>query len=263
MQLGSFMFRKRTYIAIAVAIMLILTLSLKLYYVRSQSWGWLFWNNQTAFVFIGEDDQGYRFSCLGYGLERIRDVFPFGGSAPVAHHASATVLQATPNSVKSYSVDDFRLGVVEPFRGMLYVPNMLPGGKMMKWAGTHFVPVTTAELQDLHKYLIGPNGPPAGPSYNQIEGWSKRTIAGEVVDGSPATSVEKDSNVTIRLDGQELTFVMNSGFVRKQAYIDVTTNGHSRRIWQLDGRPHRVSKLEFRELFAKKEAVPWLRQSVQ
>lgn len=254
MQLGK---KKALYIICAAAIIIILALPLKLYYVRTQSWGWLFWNDQTAFIFIGEDDQGYRFSYLGYGLERIRDIFPFGGSAPGAHHGSVTVVRITPNSVKSYSVDDFELGTVEPFQGNLYVPNMLPGGAMMRWAGTHFEPVTKAELENLHEFLIGPKGLPAGPSYDQIEGWSKRTIAGEIVNGT--TPVEKDSDVTIQLDGQRLMFAMNSGFLSEQAYIDVTkAGGHPERIWHLDKRTHRVSRAEFREVFAKKEALPWL-----
>ncbi len=240
-------------IAVAVILAIVLTIPVRTYRVRRQSWGSLFWNNRTAYIFIGEGVQGYRFDYLGLAVEWVQELFPFGASAPADNHCSATVLEVNAHSVQSYSVNDFWLGTVEPFQGTLYAPNQLPNGGFMKWSGNHFVPATPAEIENFHEYLISlPKGPPVEPSYDNVEGWSQRVAAGEVVDTSPTEYVEKDSRVTIELDGQQLTFVMNSGFISRHAYVDLIRAGRPpERIWQLDQRGHRVSRAEYRAIFGK------------
>jgi hypothetical protein len=246
--------RRIFWLASVLSIIVILAVFAKVYYVRRQSQGFLFWHEKIAYFIIGEYTQGYRFSYLEFAVEGLREIFPFGASAPTDHHGSVIVLQVSPNSVRTYSADNFTLGMVEPFQGTLYVPNMLPGGRMMKWSDTHFEPATPAEFEKLHEFLISlPKGPPAGPGYDNVEGWSKRTVAGEIVEQSPSISVEKDSRVTIELDGKQLTFVMNSGFISGKAYIDLIREGQPPdRIWYLDERSNRVSRAEYKKIFEGK-----------
>ncbi len=249
------MFRKRMFgVVFALVVVLVLLMLLKVYYVRNESWGWLFWNGESAYVFIGLDSRGHRFSYLGLAVEEIREIFPFGASAPTDDHSSVVVLHVSPDLVQRYSIDDFWLGRVQPFRGMLYAGNMLPDGGFVKWSGTHFEPTTPEEAKRYHEYAIKlPKGPPAGPSYDNIEGWSKRTVAGQVVSKSPTVSIERDSKVRIEVSGKQLTFVMNSGFISHEAHIDLIRPGQPpERIWHLDEKPHRVSRVEYDQIFRKR-----------
>jgi len=246
------MFQKRAFwVAIIAAAVLILLLSLSVYYVRTDSGGELFWNADNAYFFIGMADRGYRFSYLGYLVEQVREIFPFGASAPSDKHFSVLVLRVTPSAVQRYSIDNFWLARVEPFQGTLYAANMLPGGRYMKWSGTQFEPATPEEVERHHEYMIKlPTGPPAGPSYDNVEGWSKRTVVGDIVSESSTVSVEKDSKVTIEVGGNQLTLVMNSGFISHKAYIDLARPGQPpERIWHLDGNAHRVNRADYRRIF--------------
>ncbi|HXN71399.1 MAG TPA: hypothetical protein VN861_02475 [Candidatus Acidoferrales bacterium] len=121
----------------------------------------------------------------------------------------------------------------------------------MKWSGTQFEPATPEEGERYHEYAISlPNGPPAGPSYDNVEVWSKRTVGGEIVSESSTVFVEKDSKVTIEVGGNQLTFVMNSGFISHEAYIDLARPGQpTERIWHLDGNAHRVNGADYQRIF--------------
>jgi hypothetical protein len=256
MQLELSMFRKKlTGILIAVVALVALLLSLKVYIIRTDSRGALLWNADNAYFFIGMADRGYRFSYLRYLAEELRESLPFGASSPSDNHFSALVLHVTPDSVQRYSTDNFWLGSdPDPFQGELYAGNMLPSGGFMKWSGTHFEPATPEEAEKFHEYAISlPKGPPAGPNYDNVEGWSKRTLAGEIVSESPTNPVEKDSKVMIEVDGNQVTFVMNSGYVSQEAYIDLIRPGQPpERIWHLDEHPHRVSRAEYYKIFGNR-----------
>ncbi len=242
----------RFWLLIVAAVVLVLVGSLRLYYVRTDSGGELFWNADNAYVFIGMADRGYRLTCLGLGVEFVREIFPFGASAPSDKHFSVLVLHVTPDSVQHYSIDDFWLGSSPtPFQGTLYAGNMLPGGGFMRWSGTQFERATPEDAERYHEYAMSlPTGPPAGPSYDNVEGWSKRTVGGEVVTESPTVSIEKTAKVMIELGGKPLTFVMSSGFITHEAYIDLIRPGQPpERIWSLDEHSHRVSRAEYEHIF--------------
>jgi hypothetical protein len=90
---------------------------------------------------------------------------------------------------------------------------------------------------------------PAGPNYDNVNGWSKRTIGGDVIRESAHAYIEKDSSVTIELGGEELTFVMNDGFIDGTSYIDVVRSGRTpERIWYLDEQPHHVIRAEYQQI---------------
>ncbi len=231
-------------------------LSLKVYYVRTDARGALFWTPNSAYFFIGLADRGYRMSYIGLTIDEIRELLPFGAPEPTDKHFSVLVLHVTPDSVQRYRIQNFWLGSdPEPFEGNLYAGNMLPDGGFMKWTGTNFEAATPLEAQKYREYAMKlPSGPPAGPSFDNVEGWSKRAAAGEVVHTPPADNIERDAKVTIDLGGTPLTFVMNSGFVSRNAYIDLERPGRApQRIWSLDEQPRRVNEIEYELKFKSRK----------
>ncbi|MGC1106367.1 MAG: hypothetical protein WA876_07500 [Candidatus Acidiferrales bacterium] len=235
-----------------MATIVALSLFLKAYWIRNESGGWLLWNTEDVYIFIDVRVDGFRPTYLGFVGQEIKGMFPFGGPTPDEQHLSVLVLHVTRDAVQQDTIDNCWLGGgPEPFHGELYAGNMLPGGKFMKWTGTHFEPATSEEMKKFHEYAINlPKGPPAGPSYDHVEGWSKRTLAGEVIRKSPTDYVEKDNTATIEVDGEPLTFVMNSGFVTRRGYIDLIRPGQPpERIWRWNEDPHFVSRAEYYRLF--------------
>ncbi len=244
------MLRKKTLGVLTVLVVIVVLLaSVRVYYVRTEPSGDLFWNADNAYIFIGLNDQGRSFNYLGFAVEELREIFPFGASAPSNKHSSVLVLHVTPNLIQTYSTDNFWPTGITPLEGFLYTGDMLPGGALMKWSDTHFELATSKERTKLQLALQGSRIPPT-PSYNNIEGWSKRPVVGEIVSESPTVSVEKDAKVTIELGGKQVTFVMNSGFITHKAYIDLIRPGQPpERIWSLDEDGHRVSRAEYERTF--------------
>jgi len=243
--------RVRLWAGIVAVVLALLALTLRLNYVRSTAAGELFWNADGAYLFIGITDLGYRFSYLGRALDEAKEIFPFGVPTPDNKHSSVLVLRVTQTAVQQYYTDNFAIGGgPQPFRGTLYAGNTLRGG-LMKWSGTHFDTATPEELEELHQYLAAsPTIPLAKPDYDGVQGWSKRTLAGQFTTESPTVPVEKDSTVTVEVEGKQLTFVMNSGFVSGKAYVDLEREGQAaERIWSLDEQPRRVSSIEYSRIF--------------
>jgi hypothetical protein len=173
---------------------------------------------------------------------------PFGASPPEKKHHYAVVLHVTGDGVQCYSVDNF---VVRPH--VLAVGKDISAGNYLeqttptKWSGTHFEPMTPEEQ---NQFRDSSQTIPAGPAYDNVGGWSRRTVGGEVVGRSPTAYTESNAEVTIALDGKPLTFTMNSGFISHEAFIDLSHPGHApERIWQLDENARRVSAETYNTLF--------------
>lgn len=238
-------------ILIAIAIILVLSPFLKAYWIRNESGGWLFWNTEDAYIFINARVDGFRPSYLQFVGQQIEAMFPFGAPTPDEKHLSALVLHVTRDAVKQYEIDNFWLSdAPEPFHGELYEGNM-------KWSYDHFVLATEDEVSNLEATLRNGKIPP-GPSFDHVEGWSKRTVAGNFITKTlnhRTVTIEKDFTLTIRVAGQELTFIMNSGFVTRHGYIDlVRTSQAPERIWTWNEDPHLVSRAEYYRLFGDQMA---------
>jgi len=236
-------------LVVLVGLALIILATLKVNYVNVQPDGQLLWNDDDAYIFIGLADRGYRLSYLRYAAESIREEFPFGATSPTDENFSLLVLHVTPSSIDRYSIANFRLGEIEPSAGALYVSNLMTS-KTVRWAATHFedqTPDEQKQLQDLSRQ----GGLPSGPQYDNIQGWSKRTIAGNVIRNSPTDYTEKNANFTITLKGQPLTFEVNSGFIGHRAYVSVVAPGGQSRTeaWSLDENSRRVGAAEYKQMF--------------
>jgi hypothetical protein len=65
------------------------------------------------------------------------------------------------------------------------------------------------------------------------------------------TIVEEDARVVIQVNGRPATLVMNSGFITRQAFIDLVRSDETpQRIWHLDERSYRVTRAEYIHTFA-------------
>jgi hypothetical protein len=218
----------------------------RVYYVIDKNRGDLVWNSSDAYVFIGVFESGYSFSYLGYLGESVREIFPFGASGPEKKHYYAVVLRITPETVQRYTFDNFQYGGVFPVGKTISAGNYLDATRT-KWSGANFEPMTPTEEKE---WRDGGRLIPPGPAYDNIAGWSKRAVGGEVVRESSTESIEKDAEATIELGGSPLTIRMNSGFISHEAFIDVLRPGRApERIWQLNENPYRVNKATYKRIF--------------
>jgi hypothetical protein len=219
---------------------------LRVYYVIDRFNGDLVWNSSDAYVFIGVVESGYTFSYSGYLGEVVREIFPFGASSPEEKHYYAVVLRITPETVQRYTFDNFQYGGVFPVGKTISAGNYLDATRT-KWSGTHFEPMTPTEEKE---WRDGGRLIPSGPAYDDIAGWSKRTVGGEVVRESSTDYTEKHAEATIELEGKPLKFRMNSGFISHEAFIDLLRPGHApERIWHLNENPERVNKATYKRIF--------------
>jgi hypothetical protein len=202
--------RTKLWVAVILIVIVALLLFARTYYVQRHFRGSLVWNDNVAYIFVGETAEGWALSYLGSGVAWTRALFPFGVTAPTDRHGSTIVLRLTAKSVQSFSFDHFAFDDVDPFQGTLYVPNMVADGRMMKWCGNHFEPATAAEFQKLIEYAARlPKGPPLSINFDNVQGWSRRIVVGEFAyqmkDGR-LSPVEKDSQVTIEAGGPRTRF---------------------------------------------------------
>lgn len=231
---------------IVLVVAVILAASLHVYMVRGYGSGYLLWNQNEVYLFVPVAYFGYRMTYLGFVRAMIEAAF-LGVAQPNKKHFSLVVLRITPTAIQRYTADNIYISGIEPFDGVLYTGNMLPGGTLMKWSGTSFEPVPADEAKT---YYANVGKLPPGPSFDNVGGWSMRTAAGEVLRHSPTDYTEKDAKVTLRLDGEETTFVMNSGYISYQAYVDLLRPGKpAERIWEYNERPHMISRAEYQHIF--------------
>jgi hypothetical protein len=246
------MIRKRSaLVAVVVAAVLLVLSVFKVYYVRSTEGGSLVWNGDEAYIFLGILQRGYRLSYLGFLFEFVKESFPFGASFPNDKRSSVEVLRITPNAIQSYVADNMNAGGTFDAIGKDVYTRDLSTGVLMKWSGNRFEPASSQDQRAFMEAMSAGNVPP-GPAYDNKQGWSKRSVGGDVVEKSPNVFIENDNKVTITVGGVPLTFTMNSGFIDHQAYIDLSRPGESpKRIWSLDERARRVSKGEYERIFTR------------
>jgi hypothetical protein len=240
-------------LAAILVVLILLSASLKVYYVRSTTAGTLLWNKDEAYIFQGVAQQGYRLSYFGLLIELVKEFVPFGGSAPDDRHCSVLVLRVTSDAIERYIADNLCApGECNPLGQSIYTVDNSNPGVLLKWSGTQFEPATSEEGKAFRSAYLG-GKIPLGPTYDNVSGWSKRAVGGQVLNDSPKHYSEIPAKASLSLDGHPLTFVMNSGFINHQPYIDLYRgDGPPDRIWSLDGRSHRVTKAEYQKIFGSR-----------
>jgi hypothetical protein len=249
------MIRGKEILSIVALLTLLALATLKIHFVQSSTGGSLIWNANEAYVFIPVAQRGYRMSCIGYIVEFIREIVPFGASPADDKHSYSEVLRITPDAVQRYVFDNMNIESPVVVGQTIYVADIRNNGSggVMKWSETLFERASPEDQKE-YRTALASGKIPAGPKYDNVDGWSKRGAAGEVTSETPTTGfTENDAKVSVTLDGKPLTFVMNSGYISHQAYIDLSRPGQpTERIWSLDGRTHRVSGAEYERIFGNR-----------
>lgn len=233
--------RRRKKFAIFVGILAILVVVLApIYYIRDDSGANVIWSHDQAFVFITVVHRGYRMNCLRLVAEFVMELFPFGASAPDDKSSSVIVFRIAPGNLQRFDFDDMNLDSPDGIGQNIYVVNGENNVGLLKWSGDHFER-TSIEEQNALRTARATGRIPAGPSYENIDGWSKSAAAGKV-----GFYGEEDARVVIQVNGKPATLVMNSGFITREEFIDIIRSGEAQqRIWYLDKRSHRVARAKY------------------
>ena len=193
-------------------------------------------------------------NCLRLVAEFIMELFPFGASAPDDKSSSAIVFRIAPGSLQRFDFDNMNLNAPDAIGQTIYVGYSENYGRPLKWSGDHFEPVSVEERSALFAERASGRIPP-GPSYENVDGWSRCPAAGKVGRDALGIYAEKDAKVVVQVNGKPTTLVMNSGFITHEAFIDLIRPGEApQRTWYLDQRTHRVSRAEYERTFGSKRS---------
>jgi hypothetical protein len=72
-------------------------------HVLNQQSGDLIWNSNEVYVFISVAQYGYSSSYLGFPIEVVREIFPYGASDPDKKHYYTVVLHITPEAIRRFT----------------------------------------------------------------------------------------------------------------------------------------------------------------
>jgi hypothetical protein len=204
------------------------------YYIRDGGNGTLYWNGDTAYLFLNLGSVGYRVTYLQFIGESILAIFQWV-PRPSDKRFSSVVFTITSDNFGRYVIDDVSFGEYDIANGIAYTRN-LDTGKLWKWNHDHFEQATGEDESALSKRSDTP-----GPDYDDFVGWHKRCCF--LYRGS-------EYNQVLNLNGAKLSIVSK----RKDDdhSIDlVRPDGVTETILQLNGNSRNVSKSEYQHVFAK------------
>ena len=215
------------------------------YYIRDEAGANLIWNSDQAYVFITVVHRGYRMNCLRLFGAFVKELIPFETFSPDDLSSSVIVFRIAPGNLQRFDFDNMNLDSPDGIGQNIYVVNRENNVGLLKWSDDHFERTSTEE-QNAFRTAHSSGKIPAGPIYENIDGWSKSGVAGK----PSMLSGEEDAKIVIRVNGSATTLVMNSGFITHQAFIDlIRPDETSQRIWHLDQRTHRVNRTEYQKTF--------------
>ncbi|HKV04443.1 MAG TPA: hypothetical protein VJO53_04965 [Candidatus Acidoferrales bacterium] len=213
----------------------------------SISGGTLYWNAQQALVFIEASTSGARVSHIRYALD------PFlagvvGVRQPDDKRCSeSVVVQVTDKGIQRFDTDLYRYAE-DPYCGMNFAAfegqiyaGYLAEDRLWRWSGTHFDPATAEEVRAFDAAKIGAKVDPHPWQFDNVDGWSMRAFG------------QTPPKYELVLNGQPLTILFSGEtWPPKPLSVDLVRAGQPpQRIWEFDGRPHRVSKAEYEHTFQK------------
>lgn len=236
--------RKGQKLAVLAAVFIIAAMALgfgKIYAIRDDDGDHLMWNSKEAYLFMDVARRGFRISYLEYPLVILKELL-YGVRLPDDERTSVTVVHITASGVEQHVVE--MLDEPPANTPILYTP--LQGyiyanceGHLCKWTGNKFETATQEEQRRL-------DGTNQLDEKNMDKGWSKRGFGEASTDYQFAVDVGQ----TFKL---EVTNKLPDRTRRSIVSVDVVRPGHPpEAIWHLDGRPRRVSKMEYEHAFEKR-----------
>lgn len=231
------MLKKTIVCLIALTVTLGALASLQVYYVSNGGNGTLFWNENTAYVFLNLDNLGYRLSYLQYIGQTLKEGLGVGRE-PSDKRYSSVVFTINSSNVNRHAFDDMRLSEYFVIKGIVLSGDQNTG-ILWKWDEDHF---ERASSQDQHNLTeAGASGMPA-PEYDDLDGWHKRINI---------FSHKGEYTYVIKLNGANLSLETRREGVHDLSVELVRSDGTIETIWRLDGYPRKVSKAEYEHAFRK------------
>ena len=161
--------KKTTVCLLALAVILCASAFSHIFYIVDGGNGTLFWNSDTAYLFLNLDSLGYRMSYIQYVGQIVREVLG-AGRKPSDERFSVVVVTMNSGNVHRYILDDMRLSEYFVIDGSVLSGDQKTG-ILWKWDENHFERATAQEHRDLTK--AGASHMP-GPEYDDVDGWHKR-----------------------------------------------------------------------------------------
>jgi hypothetical protein len=234
---------KKSLIAVIVLAGLIFLFTYpKVYLMRGSAGGTLYWSSQEAIVIIESSTQGAHMGCARYALEPLLVSLTDVRQPDDWRCSGILVIRVTDGDVESHDTDLYR-NAEDPYCGMhtvvfqdqIYMGYFNNQNKIWRWSDTHFVAATEKELRGFDPV----KAPSFGYQFDNIDGWSMRTLA----QGNPKYQLALNGEpVTISFSGEM--------WPQEPVSVDVQRPGQpAQRIWEFDGRPHRVSKPDYQHIF--------------
>lgn len=235
---------------IAVGILTAITLALvypMVYAVQGSGGGALFWDASEAFLFISENSYGARMNYLRYALEPLLVGMGVVHATGAESCSKTLVIRVADKKVQRYDTDLYRYAEesgcsfqFELFRGQIYAVSW---PRLLKWSGTRFERTTPEEYGAYATALSGGKTVSLHPwEFDNVDGWSMRALG------------QTPPKYDLVLNGQPVTIVYSGEtWPPKPLSVDLMRPGQApERIWEFDGRAHRVSKAEYEHTFEKR-----------
>lgn len=163
-------------LGIAVLALLVSVAVLNLYFIRDDSGGYVVWNNDEAYLFIGVARRGFHTRCIGYPWAVLKEAL-YASPGPDDAKLTQIVIRVTGSSIEHYSFnmpDEPGIGpdLYTPLEGRIYA-NCPQLNGLCKWNGNRF----EAASPDEQRRLDGINQLTA-LEIEKANGWSKRVFPG-------------------------------------------------------------------------------------
>jgi hypothetical protein len=220
---------------IGLAVILGALAFLHVYYISDGAGGTLFWNGNTAYLFLNQDSLGYRMNYLQYMGQTLKEALGVG-RPPSEKRYSSVVFTISSSDVNRYVLDGMRLSEYFVINGSVLSGDQNTG-MLWKWDENHFVRATAEDQRNLTK--AGESRVP-GPDYDDLDGWHKRCCF---------FTRENEYSYLIKLDDATLSLRVKREHLDDLSVDLVRSGGTNKPIWHLDGHPRKVSKVEYEQIF--------------
>jgi hypothetical protein len=211
-----------------------------MYFIRDDTGGWVLWNANEAYFFVGFSTRGLHVSWLGYPWFLFKSYL--GGFAaaelPDDERSSLVVVRVTSAGAEHHILkQDSEPGsgpaLYTPRGGYIYANCPALRG-LCVWAGDHFDPATLDGRRGIDGIAAL-----TGKTLENESGWSKRGL---------------DPNFTIDV-GDKFKLLVNTKETGHGAIsIDMLSPGRTpTRVFNLDVRNERVNRNEYRHAFQDRE----------
>lgn len=208
----------------------------KTYYVRDNANADILWDTDEAYLFIRTSVTGYRLRRIGYPYEMLREHLGIVRNPDNKRH-SLLIFKIRPRMVTKYIAEDVAVSGYVPVDNAIY---MNTEGVPLKWTGDHLEPANRVDSNRLSEVENEYK-----PGFSNVRGWSEDYGILNRGTGEQRFS-PKVSSVPVAV-----TVAVSPGKLDQAIQITLS-NGTTDRIWSLDGRPKKITRAEYQDLFPSK-----------